>query len=196
MSSTSPNDINSNHLFFHDFVQPRLVRTAFKLAGGCQFTAGELLAQAADFFVNDFSYFGDAQAVKYGKLCLLRAARDARRHRRGQSLEQLSESGWDAAAGGHDPDADLDRVSQADLLNRAISQWACPQLKGFWQATKAGMDRADAAAAAGLSQVQVSRMLDFLSKKLTGRARPKGKPGKDDQQQPGLFGFDPDWQGV
>ena len=196
MLNTSPNDINSNYLFFHDFVRARLALTAFNLAGGCEFTAEELLAQAADFFANDFAYIGEAQAVKYGKLCLTRAARDDRRSRRGQSLEQLQEAGWDAVEG-QDQDADLDLASWSALLDGAIGRWGCPQLKEFWRATKAGMDRAEAAAATGLTQVQVTRMLDFLSEKLTGRSRGKGKPRKGDQQdQPGLFAFDPDCQGV
>lgn len=190
--------INSNYLFFNDFVQPRLARTAFKLAGGCEFTAVELLAQASDFFVNDFMYLSNAQAVQYGKLCLLRAARDARRHRRGQSLEQLQARGYDPSGeDGLVADQKIDLASWSALLDRSISQWACPQLRVFWQATKAGMDRADAAAAAGLSQVQVTRMLDFMALKLTGRPRIKGKPGKGDRQQQGsLFELEPDWQGV
>ena len=186
--------INSNYLFFHDFVQPRLALTAFKLAHGCQFTADELLAQAADFFANDFGYLGDAQAVAYGKLCLLRAARDARRHRRGQSLEQLQAGGFDPAGeDGLVADQKIDLATWSAKVDR-LTSFGCPQLKAFWQATKAGLDRQEAAAAAGLTQVQVTRMLDFLSKKLTGRVRPKGKPAKGDQ--PGLFCFDPDWQGV
>lgn len=190
--------INSNYLFFHDFVQPKLTLTALKLAGGCEFTADDLLAQAADFFANDFEYLFSSQSVKHGKRCLLRAARDARIRRRGQrSLEQMLEQGWDAAGeDGRAQDFRMDLASWSSLVERAVGQWGCPQLRSFWQATKAGMDRADAAAAAGLSQVQVTRMLDFMALKLTGRPRIKGKPGKGDQQQGSLFELEPDWQGV
>lgn len=203
MLNTSPNDINSNYLFFYDFVQPRLARKAMMLAGGCHFSSAELLSRASDFFVFDFCYLGDAQAVKYGKMCLLRAAREAgyvgrqgrlaTRHRE-QSLDRLQESGWDQEHAGSDLDNELDRATERDSLDRAIQQWGCQGLKTFWSATKAGMERQEATEAAGLTKVQVTRMLDFLAKKLSGRPRGKGKPVKGDQ--PGLFSFDPDCQGV
>lgn len=194
--------VNSNYLFYLDFVAPRLRRRALLLAGGCEYTADELLGEAADLFAKNHSYLGDAQSVKYGKLCLLQAARGAglvsrkgqtaRRHRE-QGLEAMAEAGWDQAAEGRDLDADLDRQARAALLDRAVTQWGCPQLKAYWAATKAGLDRVEARQVAGLTDVQVSRMLDFLAAKLGGRSRGKGKDRRDDQQM-GLFELD--WQGV
>ncbi|WP_281184752.1 hypothetical protein [Trichlorobacter lovleyi] len=194
--------VNSNYLFYLDFVSPRLRRRALLLAGGCEYTADELLAEAADVFAQNHSYLGDAQAVKYGKLCLLQAARGAglmgrkgqtaRRHREA-SLEQLWEAGWDQEAEGRDLDADLDRQARAALLDRAVHSWGCPQLKAYWAATKAGLERQEAREVAGLTDVQVSRLIDFLATKLGGRPRGKNK-GRGDDHQMGLFELG--WQGV
>ncbi len=164
MSNTS-----HNYLIFHN-IKDKLTWRARQLAGGCQYTADELLAEAADIFVLRCQHEGtEAQVVSLARLCLLHAARTRRRATR--HLVPLDDHHCNMP---DDSQSDLATKMQIEnwsaTLDQAIGQWGCNRLRAFYQATQDGKKREDAAAEAGMSQVEVTRVVALLRRKLTGRS--------------------------
>jgi len=72
------NTYNKNLLLFHQVIEPKLRRRARRLARGCEFTAKELLAGAADLFASRHAggEYTEAQLVQFGGWRLLQHCRD------------------------------------------------------------------------------------------------------------------------
>ena len=69
--------IQVNYTYFYAVVAPKLRGQARRIARCDDYTAAEIINETADLFVSRFRPQGEAQAIKYGRLCLLRHCRDA-----------------------------------------------------------------------------------------------------------------------
>lgn len=174
---------NDKLLIFHRLT-PALRGRARQYANGCPHRAGDILAAAADLFVVRLREIGgEGQMVALGKLCLAEAARAERKaiggHRR-------VEANWDAwTEGGDDGDSgedegvglrrwqqspladrrmldDLDAVARRESVDQLFARLADAQEQAFWHGVNCGYGRPEAAKQAGLTQVQVTRMIQRL----------------------------------
>lgn len=162
---------NNKLLIFHQ-ITPRLQGRARRYANGCPHRAGDILAAAADLFVERLREAGgEGQMVSLAKLCLAEAARAERRAWRDNG--HRVEADWDAWEGNRriegqgvgvrrwqvsplaDPrPAEQERVTRRDALERQI-KWIT------------GMPLAELTASwADMGRMQRKRLVDALRRKL------------------------------
>lgn len=165
---------NEKLLEFHLEIRPKLKGVALRLANGCPDAAEDILAEA------QLQHY---PKLKFGGLaswCLLKAARTQRREAGGG---RRLEADWDAWSGDTSeeqelctglsrwqvsPLADCSFEKQLALMARReavdhLFTWlANSQEQAFWAAIKVGVERPEAAKQAGLTQVQVTRLIARL----------------------------------
>lgn len=190
---------NDKLLIFQQ-ITPRLQGLARRYTNGCPHRAGDILAAAADLFIERLREAGsEGQMVRLGQLCLAEAARAERRAWRGNG--HRVEADWDAWEGSRriegqgvgvrrwqvsplaDPrPAEQERVTRREVLERQIELITGMPLREL------------AASCAEMGRMRRKRLVDTLRRKLgivpprrpSGAAvRPK-RQGEGDQLD--LFG--------
>ena len=168
------NTYSKNLLLYHQVIEPKLRYRALRLARGCEFTASELLAGAADLFASrhqDGSYT-EAQLVRFGGLQLLQHCRQIgllrRKEAKGQGPQLVALAEGDQLHPGRQWESHRD--TRLALLDRALSHksWVEPALvqaiDNIWE----GATVREAAASLGLTASDLHKKLRLLGR-LLGR---------------------------
>jgi len=187
MTNTS---ITSNFLLFHQVIQPKLRRRALCLARGCEFTAAELLAGAADLFSTrhlEGGDYTDAQLVLFGGLLLLENARNTGVLRRKDTqaepvcLVPLQDADQHPAA----DQVEQHRDTRLALLERALEQknWVEPALAVAIERIWEGATIAETAQGLGLTASGLHKKLRRLGRQLLAGERPVQRGNKGSQRR-------------
>lgn len=186
MTNTS---IASNLLLFQQLIEPKLRYRALRLARGCQFTAGELLAGAADLFAtrhHDGEYT-QAQLVRFGGWQLLQYCRDVGLLRRKDSqaepvcLVPLQDADQLPAA----DQGEQHRDTRLALLERALAHksWVEPALAAAIEQIWEGASVREAAASLGLTTSCLHKRLRALGRQLLAGERPVRRQEQGSQRR-------------
>jgi hypothetical protein len=181
------NTYNKNLLLFHQVIEPKLRRRALRLARGCEFTANELLAGAADLFAirHQGGEYTEAQLVRFGGWRLLQYCRDLGLVRRKDAqaepvcLVALSEAD-------QHPSTDQDhRDTRLALLERALSlkNWVEPALAASIEPIWEGATIAETAQALGLTASGLHKKLRRLGRQLLAGERAVRRADRGSQRR-------------
>lgn len=133
----------------------------------CEFSQRELLAVAQDLFV--LRYDPDrGDALKHGRYCLRNAARRLGYVRNDRIYVDITEC--DLSGAGESELAEVldqgDEIARQIAMVEGLIKRFCPSIQQFWRHIRDGVEREEAAATCGLSQVDVSRMIRIIQRKL------------------------------
>lgn len=166
--------INDKLLEFHLEIRPKLKVVALRLANGCPDAAEDILAEA------QLQHYPALKSDGMVGWCLLKAARTQRRAAGGGRRLEADWGAWAGDVDGEDgekqgpkhwqasPLADhsfeqqLALSARRESVDKLFARLADTQEQAFWAAIKAGVERPEAAKQAGLTQVQVTRLIARL----------------------------------
>ena len=168
------NTYSNNLLLFQQVIEPKLRRRALRLARGCEFTASELLAGAADLFASRHTGgdYAEAQLVRFGGWQLLQYCREIGLLRREEcQADRLCLVPLQEADQYPSTDQEEDhRDTRLALLDRALEHkhWVEPALAEAIERIWEGATIAEAAAGLGLTASDLHKKLRVLGR-LLGR---------------------------
>lgn len=186
MTNTS---IASNLLLFQEVIEPKLRRRALRLARGCEFTASELLAGAADLFAtrHQEGEYTEAQLLRFGGWQLLQHSRDLGlvRRRDCQAEPVCLVALEDADQLPQQERAEQHRDTRLALLERALAHksWVDPALAQAIEQIWEGATVREAAASLGLTASGLHKKLRGLGGQLMAGERPVRRQEKGSQRR-------------
>ena len=171
------NIYSKNLLLFQQVIEPKLRRRALCLARGCEFTAKELVAGAADLFAARHTGGGytEAQLVRFGGFQLLQHCRQIGLLRRKEAKDQgpqlVALAEGDQLHPGRQWESHRD--TRLALLDRALSQkhWVEPALSQAIEQIWEGATVREAAASQGLTASGLHKKLRRLGGQLLAGER-------------------------
>lgn len=183
------NTYSKNLLLYHEVIEPKLRSRALRLARGCQFTAAELLAGAADLFASrhqDGSYT-EAQLVRFGGLQLLQHCRQIgllrRKEAKAQGPQLVALAEGDQLHPGRQWESHRD--TRLALLDRALSRkhWVEPALAAAIEQIWEGASVKEAAVSLGLTTSCLHKRLRALGRQLLAGERPVQRQDRGSQRR-------------
>lgn len=185
------NTYSKNLLLYHQVIEPKLRYRALRLARGCEFTASELLAGAADLFASRHTGgdYTEAQLVRFGGFQLLQYCRQIDLLRRAESkaepvcLVPLQDADQHPST---DQEEEEDhRDTRLAMLERALAHksWVEPALAQAIEQIWEGATIAETAQALGLTASGLHKKLRRLGSQLLAGERPVRRPGKGSQRR-------------
>lgn len=183
------NTYSKNLLLYHQVIEPKLRYRALRLARGCEFTASELLAGAADLFASRHTGgdYTEAQLVRFGGWQLLQHCRDVgllrRKEAKGQGPQLVALAETDQLHPGRQWESHRD--TRLALLDRALSHksWVEPALAAAIEQIWEGETIAEAAQALGLTTSCLHKRLRALGRQLLAGERPVQRQDRGSQRR-------------
>lgn len=184
------NTYSKNLLLYHQVIEPKLRYRALRLARGCEFTASELLAGAADLFASRHTGgdYTEAQLVRFGGWQLLQHCRDVGLLRRKDSqaepvrLVPLQDADQHPST---DQEEEDHRDTRLALLERALAHkhWVEPALAEAIERIWEGASVKEAAASLGLTTSCLHKRLRALGRQLLAGERPVQRADRGSQRR-------------
>lgn len=183
------NIYNKNLLLFRQVIEPKLRYRALRLARGCDFTAAELLAGAADLFAarHTGGDYTEAQLVRFGGFQLLQHCRDVglvrRKEAKGQGPQLVALAEGDQLHPGRQWESHRD--TRLALLDRALEHkhWVEPALAQAIEQIWEGATVREAAQSLGLTASVLHKRLRALGRQLLAGERPVQRGNKGSQRR-------------